>query len=79
MNSTQLHPKNARDREILTLLVQGLPVKQIAEKVQVTPKSVYDRLTIYKDKAGVQTDTGLVGKILEAKWAAKAKGRRSAA
>lgn len=46
---------DARDREILTLLVQGLGPSQIAGRLFLAPKTVRNRMSAMLDKLGVTT------------------------
>lgn len=77
MNSTQLQTHDAKSGEILTLLCQGLAPKEIAREVGISDVAVHSRLARIRAKEGVQTNTGLVGKVLEARWANQAKNRQA--
>lgn len=77
MNSTQLQTHGARNGEILSLLVQGYAPKEIAREVGISDVAVHSRLARIRAKEGVQTNTGLVGKILEARWANQARSRKT--
>lgn len=75
MNSTKLQPHGAQNIEILTLLAQGLAPKEIAKEVGLPAVCVHARLARIRVKEGVQTNTGLVGKVLEARWANATKSK----
>lgn len=77
MNSTQLQTHGAQNMEILTLLAQGYAPKEIARQVGLPAVCVHARLARIRVKEGVQTNTGLVGKVLEARWANQAKNRQA--
>ena len=79
MNSTQLQTHGASNAEILSLLVQGYAPKEIARQVGISDVAVHCRLARIRAKEGVQTNTGLVGKVLEAQWANQAKQHKGAA
>lgn len=77
MNLTQLQTRGASNGEILSLLVQGYSPKEIASKVGISDVAVHSRLARIRVKEGVQTNTGLVGKVLEIQWANRARSRRA--
>lgn len=76
MNSTQLQTHRTSNGEILSLLVQGYAPKEIAKEVGISDVAVHSRLARMRVKEGVQTNTGLVGKVLEARFAERTRGRR---
>lgn len=50
-----LDPLDARDREILTLLTDGMTTSQVAARLYLAPKTVRNRLTGILTKLGVDT------------------------
>ncbi len=78
MNLTQVQNQSATNGEILSLLAQGLAPKEIAAEVKLTDVAVHSRLARIRAKCGVQTNTALVGMILEARWKNQEKSRRAA-
>lgn len=55
VDATPLAQLDARDREILGLLVEGLAPTQIAGRLYLAPKTVRNRITLLVDKLGVAT------------------------
>lgn len=53
VDATPLAQLDARDREILGLLVDGLAPTQIAGRLYLAPKTVRNRITLLIDKLGV--------------------------
>jgi DNA-binding NarL/FixJ family response regulator len=49
-----------RELEVLRLLVQGLPVRGIAERLGVTPKTVANQQTLIRQKLGAGTPLQLL-------------------
>jgi DNA-binding NarL/FixJ family response regulator len=52
---TSLASLDSRDREILELLVQGLPTAQVAARLFLAPKTIRNRVSDMLDKLGVST------------------------
>lgn len=56
-----------REREILTLIVKGLPMKQIADRLCLSFETVHGYTKILRTKLGVNNTAALVRKALEQK------------
>ena len=78
MNLTQVQTYNARNAKILSLLIEGLPAKQIAQQVETTELAIHCALCRIRQKEGVQTNTALVAKLLTRRFENQEKSRRAA-
>ena len=78
MNHTRVQIRSAKNVQIVTLLIEGLSPKEIAPKVDLQPDAVRKRLERLRHNLGVQTNTALVGRVLEARWKNRQKSREAA-
>ncbi|MGC3988638.1 MAG: response regulator transcription factor [Chthoniobacteraceae bacterium] len=62
--STEVDQLTKREREILTLLAKGLPYKQIAGQLNISPSTVHGHLHTIYHKLHVQSRTEAVVKFL---------------
>ena len=61
----QLPPLNARETEVLRLLVQGLANKEIAARLEISESTVKNAIQQLFGKTGVRTRSQLVRAALE--------------
>lgn len=62
---TMPEPLTPREREVLALIVEGLPVKQIADRLCLSFETVHSYTKFLRAKLGVNNTAALVRKALE--------------
>jgi DNA-binding NarL/FixJ family response regulator len=75
-NTTQSY--NDENAQIVALLCEGFMPKQIAQQVRLSELAVRSRLFRIRRKEGVDSNIGLVGKVLEARWNNQRQSRGAA-
>lgn len=64
-SDTKPEPLTPREREVLALIVEGLPVKQIADRLCLSFETVHSYTKFLRAKLGVNNTAALVRKALE--------------